>query len=225
MEVRHPEWLQLNTNKEQIYGYKQEWYTTFFKRTRGCGPTVAAMLLVYLNRREAALLPYRDDSPAGVTNVLEDVWNFVTPGWLLGINSTDKFCAGIRKLLQHYGLNWHCRWLGVAGCRTRRVSLSRAIAFIEAGLAEDCPVAFLNLHKGRVIAFESWHWIVLLGLSYDEVRRRYLATAYDGGHKITFDLGLWLESSKWGGGFVYITVPVPAGSDTGSAAGYSSWSL
>ncbi len=68
------------------------------------------------------------------------------------------------------------------------------------------PHRLLNLGKGRETALESWHWIVVVALSYDENQGRYVAACYDAGRIITFDVGLWLATSRLGGGFVYITV-------------------
>lgn len=208
MEIRHPEWLQIETDNLKLYGYDQDWYMTSFQQTRGCGPVAAAMLLLYLNRREAEPLPYRSHSISAVTEVLENVWKFVTPGWLLGLNSTEKFCKGVEELLEDFGLNWRCRRLSIPFFRAKRATLSQVVQFLEDGLASDCPIAFLNLHKGQVTALESWHWCVLVALSYDAGQNRYMATCYDGGNSITFDLGLWLETTRLGGGFVYITVPM-----------------
>lgn len=206
MEIKHPEWLHVELDDNNTYGYKQDWYMTSFRRTRGCGPTAAAMLLLYLNRREAAPMPYESCSIYSITRVLNDVWEFVTPGWLLGLNSTQKFCNGVKDLLEHYGLAWECHRLSVTARRLKRPLLSQVVQFLEDGIASDCPIAFLNLHKGEVAEFESWHWIVLVSLSYDQGSRRYMATCYDGGCSLTFDLGLWLETTRLGGGFVYITV-------------------
>lgn len=206
MEIKHPEWLQLKTGSPIVYGYNQEWYKTSFQKTRGCGPTAAAMLLLYLNKREGGTLPYQDHSISTVIEILEDVWKFVTPNWLLGLNSTGKFCRGVNVLAAYYGLSWQCRELSLSAFRFKRQSLFQVVKFLEEGLASDCPIAFLNLHKGRVIALESWHWIVLVSLSYDESQNCYLATCYDGGRLLTFDLGLWLETTRFGGGFVYVAV-------------------
>lgn len=207
MRIKHPEWLQVEDGNTRLYGYSQEWYMTSFQRTRGCGPTAAAMLLCYLNRREKEALPYRDDTLISIKETLESVWAFVTPGRFLGLNSTKKFCKGAAKLFRHYGLNWQCRRLSVAALKSKRIPLAQVIKFIEEGMASDCPVAFLNLHKGQVADMESWHWTVLVSLVYDAGRERYLATCYDGGREISFDLGLWLDTSRFGGGFVYVMVP------------------
>ena len=206
MEIKHPEWLQIKTGNIILYGYNQEWYKTSFQKTRGCGPTAAAMLLLYLNRREVGSLPYQSYSISSITQILEDVWNFVTPGWLLGLNSTGKLCRGVDALTAHYGLSWQCRELSLSAFKFKRPPLSQVVPFLKEGLASDCPIAFLNLQKGRVVSLESWHWIVLVSLSYKKKENRYLATCYDGGRLLTFDLGFWLETTRLGGGFVYVTV-------------------
>jgi len=213
MEIKNPEWLQLETDNQKLYGYNQGWYKTSFQRTRGCGPTAAAMLLLYLNIREEKPLSYQNHSISSITKVLEDVWNFVTPGWLLGLNSTGKFCRGMEALLEHYGLSWRCNALSITASRSKRSSLCQVVKFLENAIASDSPIAFLNLHKGRVTALESWHWIVLVSLSYDVNHNRYMATCYDGGYSITFDLGFWLETTRFGGGFVYVTVGTTHGND------------
>ncbi|MDR3588209.1 MAG: hypothetical protein P4N41_00945 [Negativicutes bacterium] len=206
MEIRHPEWLQIKTDDRILYGFSQEWYKTSFRRTRGCGPTAAAMLLLYLNQRESGPLPYDGSSISSAATALEDVWNDVTPGWLLGLNSTEKFRKGVEALLGRHGVGWRCQALGVKALGVRRPPLAEVVKFLEEGIASDCPVAFLNLDKGRAEALDSWHWIVVVAMSQDPGRNRYTATCYDGGRRITFDLGLWLETTRFGGGFAYITV-------------------
>ena len=205
MEIKHPEWLQIETNSLKLYGYDQAWYRTSFRRTRGCGPTAATMMLLYLNIREAEPLSYQNHSISTITNALEDVWNFVTPGWLLGLHSTGKFCKGMEDLWGHYGLNWRCHRLSITAFKSNRPSLSQVVQFLENGISSDCPIAFLNLHKGEATTLYSWHWIVIVSLSYDARQNCYIATCYDGGYLITFDVGLWLASTNLGGGFVYAT--------------------
>lgn len=205
MEIKHPEWLQIEENHPKRYGYNQDWYGTSFQRTRGCGPTTAAMLLLYLNIREGEPLSYKSHSISTIKVIMEDVWNFVTPGWLLGLNSTGKFCTGIEVFARNYRLNWKWRKLSITAFQLKRPSLAQVVQFLEEGIASDCPIAFLNLHKGQVTTLESWHWIVLVSLSYDIAQNRYMATCYDSGYLVTFDVGLWLKTTRLGGGFVYIT--------------------
>lgn len=182
-----------------MYGFNQDWFGTPFKRKAGCGPTAAAMLLSYLNRRDHGPLIYRSDNVAAATLMLEDVWKFVTPGFR-GLDSTGKFVRGLKNHAWHYKTPWVCRELALK----RRASVDKVVSFVEDGLASDCPVAFLNLDNGRVPEIDRWHWFVLTALEVWE--KRYLATGYDGGRKIVFDLGRWVLTTKAGGGFVYLDV-------------------
>lgn len=208
MQIKHPEWLQIRQPQcGVLYGYNQDWYRTSFQRTRGCGPTAAAMLLVYLSRRQPGSLPYEAGSLTAIADILEEIWSFITPGRLLGLNSTGKFCEGAARLFAHYGLPWRCRRLGVNAFRKGRTSLQELVRFLETALAADYPVAFLNLHKGKVADLESWHWLVITGLHYDAAQDRYRVTCYDNGRCLTVDLGLWLQTTRLGGGFVYMEAP------------------
>lgn len=200
MEIKHPEWLEIRADGQVLYGLNQMWYSSHWKRTAGCGPTAAAMLLLYLNRRDSGSLGYGGATIEAAAQAMEDVWRFITPG-LMGLNSTGKFVHGMAKLSQHHGTPWICRELKVE----KGGSPEEAAAFVAQGLASDCPVAFLNLHAGAVTAFESWHWIVITALDSGENHHR--ATAYDGGRKIQFDLDQWVSTTKMGGGFVYLEKP------------------
>lgn len=204
MEIKHPEWLQVREKDRICYGYDQSWYKTSFKRTRGCGPTAAAMLLSYLNLHEGKILPLKTEQLSEIIEVMEIVWTFVTPNWLLGLYSTNRFCQGMIKLFQHYQVNWHCSNLGVPVKKKKRPSMVQVVSFLEESFQNDCPVAFLNLQKGQAYNMENWHWTLLVSINYDQQNKRYLATSYDQGRAITFDLGVWLGTTKLGGGFVSV---------------------
>lgn len=198
MEIKHPEWLEIKTNESVIYGLNQEWFSTSVKRASGCGPTAASALLLYLNRRDSGLLPYQSSDIASAALTLEDVWNFITPG-LNGVSSTKKFVKGMNLLLRHYEAPWICHEISIK----KYGSVDKIASFIENGILSDCPVAFLNLHEGQTTIFEGWHWIVLVALKLEN--GRYIATGFDGGKKIDFDLEQWVSTTKKGGGFVYLT--------------------
>lgn len=200
MELKNPAWLEIPTREGTFYGFTQTWYGSVFKRKAGCGPTAAAMQLLYMNKRDQGPLPYQSHDLSSATRMLEDVWKFVTPG-LRGLDSTKKFVKGLRRHGLYYKTPWVCREFSVK--RYGAVNkLEEIIAFVESGLASDCPVAFLNLHAGTVSAFDNWHWIVLTKLT--AMDKGYQATAFDGGQKIEFDLGEWVKTTESGGGFVYL---------------------
>lgn len=81
-------------------------------------------------------------------------------------------------------------------------SSAEVAAFVEGGIASDCPVAFLNLHEGQATGIQGWHWIALTGIRNEE--GRHIASGLDEGRKIEFDLGRWVATTRSGGGFVYV---------------------
>lgn len=80
--------------------------------------------------------------------------------------------------------------------RTKRPDYVTVSAFLTAALRADCPVAFLNLHQGKVKELDWWHWVTIIAL---DGRR---ATLLDSGKELEIDLVLWLETTRRRGGFV-----------------------
>ena len=68
--------------------------------------------------------------------------------------------------------------------------------FVRRSLARDCPVAFLNLHNGRVKELDWWHWVSITAL--EDGRAEIL----DSGNRLTIDFHLWYETTRRRGGFV-----------------------
>ena len=70
----------------------------------------------------------------------------------------------------------------------------------RAGLEEECPVAFLNLCRGKVKELDWWHWVTIIAMEGDRV------TILDSGREFDIDLALWYATTKKRGGFVRVTV-------------------
>jgi len=198
MKIKNPEWLEMKVSGQTVYGLDQLWYQERFRRTAGCGPTTAATLLLYLNKREGGLLQYQNHNVESAVFMLNDVWRFVRPG-SRGLYKIEEFVKGIHELCAHYGIAWQCHEMQV----TKETPAHEAASFIKDGIAADSPVAFLNLHKGEATAFESWHWIVLTGIK--QKQDLFIASGLDGGKKIEFNLVQWITTTQKGGGFVYLT--------------------
>ena len=49
--IRHPEWITPSVNGEPHFGYDQEWYPQKRQKLAGCGPTVGAMTVAYVQRK------------------------------------------------------------------------------------------------------------------------------------------------------------------------------
>jgi hypothetical protein len=203
MEIRHPEWLQIKTNNKTYFGYDQEWYHSIWQRKAGCGPTAAAMLLNYTQRREGILAELPELT--GIIAKMEDCWQYVTPG-TSGVSTTNKLCNGLTKFFDHYQLSWRCEQLSInPKAKKTIVTLAKMIDFIANALENDCPLGFLSLHPGKIENLQRWHWTVLVRCNHDPLLDKYIATVYDGGDKIEFDIGLWLTTTATGGGFVHIS--------------------
>lgn len=188
------------------FGGDQEWYADEWHRRAGCGPTGAANLTAYLALTRPGLkaLYAGDDMRKGAFSAhMEDVYKYVTPGGM-GLNRLEMFTDGIEEFARSRGLSLRAHVFEVHGNMHRgRPQVHEMADFVRAGLESDCPVAFLNLTKGRVKNLQGWHWITITGADMDD--DHLTASASDEGKLIHFDLRLWYLSTRMRGGLVYYT--------------------
>jgi hypothetical protein len=76
------------------------------------------------------------------------------------------------------------------------------LGFLSDALRRDTPVAFLSLDRGRERKLDSWHWVMLIAVSYEDDGAAATATVLDGGKKLDVDLKVWYDTTARGGGFV-----------------------
>lgn len=200
--LKNPEILQITESGHTLSGYDQDWYSTDYKRTRGCGPTVATMLLSYTAQKRRIILPFTTDSIPAVKKAMELVWEYVTPTRFLGTYSTALFAAGLERFSSDHALGGEVKRLPVPLSKGSRPSTAKTARFITDALAADCPVAFLNLQKGSCSELETWHWMLITAIDCSD--GKYTVECFDNGNCLTFDLDNWLKTSRFGGGFVYI---------------------
>ncbi|HHU12061.1 MAG TPA: hypothetical protein GXZ64_02390 [Clostridiaceae bacterium] len=186
----------------EYYGCNQEWYSSIWRRLAGCGPSVAATLLLYLQRAGQVDFPVTGYEKKDCLGLMEDVWTHVTPT-IRGVNTGEIFCSGIRSFAAANGFTVDCEIVNVPKCKHSRPLFLDLVSFIGDGLNRDCPVAFLNLHNGKVKSLEAWHWVTVVSLEADDSRRATL-TVFDGDKSAELDLALWFETTKKGGAFVYL---------------------
>ena len=154
--LSHIDYLQVTGQDscEVFCGSDQEWYGTKRQRLTGCGPSVAANILFYLNRQreENCCGKSRED----LLRFMEMAWEYVTP-LSNGIPSTALF----REKLEYYALgqneNFRFFILDIPMEVPKRPVLYEVIEFIQNGLRADTPIAFLNLDNGAEMALEAWH--------------------------------------------------------------------
>jgi hypothetical protein len=206
--VSRPEVLNIpDVESESVYfGGDQEWYLDEWHRRAGCGPTCAANLTAYLAITRPALRGLyagEDTRRDRFSAHMEEVYKFVTPG-SMGLNRVEMYEGGVVDFAARRGISLAPHVFEVHGYMSRnRAPVSALSDFVRAGLESDCPVAFLNLTKGRVKNIQGWHWITITGAEIDE--GSLVACASDEGKEIRFDLRLWYLSTRMRGGLVYFT--------------------
>lgn len=208
ISVLHPEVINITdeTSGSVYFGGDQEWYADEWHRRAGCGPTCAANVTAYLAMTRPnlrALYAGEDLRKSLFSAHMQDMYRFVTPG-NMGLNRVEMFTDGMAEFAGSRGISLRAHVFEVHGNMHRgRPPASELADFVRAGIESDCPVAFLNLTKGRVKNIQGWHWITITGADAGDAR--LIASASDEGKEISFDLGLWYLSTRMRGGLIYFT--------------------
>lgn len=192
--------LTISAGERLYHGADQDWFSTVWRRKAGCGPTTASNILRYM--KERAFLPKAGGTRQEMQGLMEWVWEYVTPG-VFGLNSTELFREGMDKLLSELKSPLRCRVLDVPADERERPSVQRTAEFFRQAFEADSPIAFLNLDHGALHGLESWHWVSLIAMDHEG--NTLTATAADNGQLLGLDIGLWLETTKRSGGFVYLS--------------------
>lgn len=201
--ILHPEHLHLvDELGKSFLGCEQEWYTSLWQRRAGCGPTVASNLMLYLHRRGAIRLPFALSDKAGYLDLMNAMWNFVTPT-IRGVNTVERFSDGLHAFGRNYGLSLDCACLKYPKKAHERPSFREVVGFLAEGLAMDCPIGFLNLSNGDVSDLDAWHWVTLVCLEVTDNGERAFVEYYDGNRTAVIDLRTWCDTTRENGGFVH----------------------
>lgn len=206
--ILHPEILTIADGESQrtSFGGDQEWYADEWHRRAGCGPTCAANVTAYLalTRPELRALYAGEDMRKSMFSAhMEEMYKFVTPG-NMGLNRVEMYTRGMMNFAESRELSLQAHVFEVHGNMHRdRPPVSELAEFVRAGLASDCPIAFLNLTKGRVKNIQGWHWITITSADLSDTHLS--ACASDEGKQICFDLRLWYLSTRMRGGLIYFT--------------------
>ncbi|MDR1070779.1 MAG: hypothetical protein LBL37_08380 [Gracilibacteraceae bacterium] len=208
--IRSPELYDFtDPDGQPSYGANQTWYATEWQRRAGCGPTVFAHLVWYIARtreKYASLCPYAGNDTGGFLPLMEDAWRHITPG-KQGVNKTAMFAAGAVSYgaERNVPLRPHVR--EIPAPVRRRPPLADIEQFITGFLTDDLPVAFLNLSNGLLTNLDSWHWVTLI--AYETAG--HTALMYDQSRSAVIDIGLWLRTTAFGGGFVAVVPSLELG--------------
>lgn len=181
-------------------GCNQEWFADAWQRQAGCGPSVAANILFYQQRKSQAIpLHYLKKD---LLHYMEEAWEYITPE-RDGITSTEAFLRKVRGYASAHALDIHYDALDVHAEKAQRPSFDTVIDFIASGLKKETPVAFLNLCNGEELNLECCHWVTIAALQYDSEKAIIKAIICDEGMTKEINLALWLSTTTLGGGFAY----------------------
>ncbi len=195
----HPEFYRLAGPGGKItQGADQDWFPTFWQREAGCGPTAAAVVFAYLAQAYPRLRPLGPEETGrrdSFTTLMCRVWEYVTPG-IYGLNRPQVMRDGMASYAKARGVELSPALLEIPAASTKRPSFAQVSRFVGRSLELECPVAFLNLHNGKVHELDRWHWVTVAALEGER------AVILDSGHTLEINLALWLSTTRRRGGFV-----------------------
>lgn len=201
--VKRPELLRVEDDGIYYVGGNQEWYDHRKNRLSGCGPTAVSNSIYYL--AQTGEIAYEGISPGlplnrdGFLALMKDVIRYVTPSMLGGLPSTRLLCDGLERLMRHEGINRRFMRFNAASFRRKRPYEDFA-AFLVKGFERDSLPMFLTLSGGEDKEVETWHWINMLAFDPETE----IATICDNHRIYKTNLRRWHETSKLGGGAVFI---------------------
>lgn len=196
ISVKNPEYFEIldEMTSEKYLGCNQQWYKKHWQRMAGCGPTVAANIILY-SRKKAGI------SKNESLTIMDEMWEHVTPT-MRGVNTTNIFYKGLVSFAVGKGANLFYDAVDIPKKKEMRPSFDKVINFIKTSLENDIPLAFLNLCNGKEKFLDEWHWVTLVSLEYEEDLSSVNIEILDESIKKTIDLLLWYDTTTLGGGFV-----------------------
>lgn len=193
-----------DANGATQYGGNQDWYRDPWQQKAGCGPTTAAFILHYLSHysEEYRALCSNCSTTADILALMEEVWNYVTPG-NRGLNRPSMFYDGCLRFSEEKGCSLQYTCLEIPGRESaNRPDLETCLQFLVDSIGSNCPVAFLNFSNGHLQNLDSWHWVPIVSV---EARENTVSCVIlDGGLRTTIDFSLWLRTTFFGGALVSI---------------------
>ncbi|MBI9095208.1 MAG: hypothetical protein JEY71_10030 [Sphaerochaeta sp.] len=196
--LHNPEYLYIHEKGQGfVYGSDQEWYPTLWQRRAGCGPTTASNLMLYFQQKQKPRLLEKEEALL----VMQELWSLVTPG-IMGVHLLSQFTKGVEAFLPKLPYALKEQTLKIGKAKSKRPSLADMVAFLVSSFEADSPVAFLNLSRGVLSNLDEWHWVTLVGVEQEGEGESVYATLYDASLTWKINLGLWLETTTRGGGFV-----------------------
>ncbi len=169
-----------------------------------CGAVAAAAQFSYLAATRpgfSGLCPAAPKDKDSFSDYIETVGKSMSTD-RKGLCTPYLYKSGVLSFAAQHSCALFVRELDIPRFRLARPSFSQCAAFLRAGLAADCPVAFLCLSGGRSPLLENRQWVTLIALE-EQPTGQALCTVMTGSQKRVIDFRLWYQNAKAGGGLVY----------------------
>ena len=193
-------------NNRVYRGGYQEMYKGFWQKKAGCGPTITSNLFAYLsltNEKAKWLYPYDAVTYSRILEQMELVWKYITPT-IGGVNRLEYLAEGGTVFAKDRGVNLKANLIRIPKNKKKRIGLEELTKKLNGAINVGSPIGFLNLDNGEVHNLHKWHWVLIMGIKYDD--NNLIAKIYNEGWEEEIDIGLWLETTKDYGGFVYFEI-------------------
>ncbi|MBN2899751.1 MAG: hypothetical protein JXO44_13360 [Clostridia bacterium] len=206
-QLKYPDYLLIPStdSKTHFFGGNQSWFSRYWQKEAGCGPTCAATILSYLSRSKPEfenLYQYDHYNRKAFIKHMDQVYRYVTPG-IWGIHKTHVFINGVLDYAASLGFHLIVHSLILHPKTLNERSTDTLLSFVEEAFNCDSPIAFLNLDVGEAKRLQPWHWITITRVYLED--GQVMADASDEGVKRTFNLGLWYLTAKKHGGLIYFS--------------------
>lgn len=206
LRLAHLEHLYLHAgSSSRFLGADQEWYPQLWQRKAGCGPTTASNLVAYNANAHPSLGLNPITEKHGMIALMETMWTYITPG-IMGVHLVSQFSRGLERYLTDRKLPLRVASLALAKDRKQRVGFDEVKEFLLSSLADNQPVAFLNLSNGEVENLDPWHWVTIVGLEQEEEGGSLVVEVYDAGKRWLIDLTTWYYTTTRSAGFARLVM-------------------
>lgn len=207
MSISNLNFLTITDKKANVifYGCDQEWFTTEWQRISGCGTSVAANIILYLNNKchAAEVLSDINDKDKSLL-LMDEIWKYVTPT-NHGIHTTKMFYEPLLSYIKSKDFKFKFKFMNLPAAKINRPKFSEVLDFLRDALSHDVPIAFLNLCNGAEVNLEQWHWVTIISLEYITEEKQAYIHILDEGIIKKIDFTLWYNTTMGDGGFVYFT--------------------
>jgi len=191
--------ISVEDNGETVIAADQKWFKAPFHSISGCGPTTAAVILMYMAsvfpERCRAVYPY--ELPAGKDDFLsfmEAVRKYVKPG-IKGLTDDGFFAARTAAFAKSLGVSLtYFRVLP-------SYSVGVAYAYIKKAVDEGYLPALMILRNPHPELSEfTWHWMAVTG--YDDEKGTVFIATNGAERELPFDR-LWCQKHPYKAACVY----------------------